>query len=333
MRFRRLIAAVMLAVFVPVPAPANATQTPCTDVNTPVGLGLTTATMYGRLCVPETASTVMVLVPGGTYTHDYWDIPIDPDVRSVRLALNKAHIATMTVDRIGTGRSSKPLSLLVDNVSQAQAVHRVIQSLRPRFDKVVIGGHSIGSVITMVEAGTYRDVDGVMVTGMTHQWDYLRAVPALANSIPAALDPVLSVRGLDPGYLTTMPGARYGMFHAPGPNVSSVVDYDESTKDVFTAGEAVTTIVMSNLVLPASATINAPVLTVQTTADYFCGTPPLGADCSSAEALAASERPFFTHAPRVDGYVLSGYGHCFNFSADAASGYHDAVIEWARSLA
>ncbi|HEX8864229.1 MAG TPA: alpha/beta hydrolase, partial [Lentzea sp.] len=226
----------------PVPASANAAETSCQDVYTSVGFGLTRQTMYGKLCVPHGATTVQVLVPGGTYTGDYWDIPIDPDRRSVVRAMNRAGVATMAVDRIGTGKSSKPLSLLVTGAAQAQAVHDVITTLKPRFDKVLIGGHSIGSVITMMEAGRYRDVDGVLVTGMTHMWDYLRAVPALANSIPVTLDPKLSLRGLDPGYLTTMPGARYGMFHAPGPNIAAVIDYDESTKDVFAPGEAVDTL-------------------------------------------------------------------------------------------
>ena len=136
MRLRRLCAAAMLALLVTAPTPANATQTTCQDVYTPVRFGLTQQTMYGELCVPQGATTVQVLVPGGSYTSDYWDIPIDPGVRSIRLAMNNAGIATMAVDRIGTGKSSKPLSLLVNTAAQAEAVHHVIQSLRPRFQKV-----------------------------------------------------------------------------------------------------------------------------------------------------------------------------------------------------
>lgn len=333
MRFRRLCAAVLLAAFLPVPTPANAAApTTCEDVYTPVQFGLVRQTMYGRLCVPQGARTVQVLVPGGTYTSGYWDIPVDGETRSVTRAMNSAGIATMTVDRIGSGRSSKPLSILVDVPNQAQAVHQVIQNLRPRFSKVLVGGHSIGSAIAMAEAGTYRDVDGVLVTGMTHQWDYVRAVPALTNLIPAPLDSRLALRGLDVGYLTTVPGSRYTMFHAPGPNIPDVIDLDEATKDVVSAGEFVTTTLMSNLVLPVSALINVPVMTVQTSADYFCGTPPLGADCSSADALVRSEKPFYPKAPRVDGFVVDGYGHVFNFDTRTANQYHAAVIGWQRGF-
>lgn len=331
MRLRRLCAVAVLALLGTAPIPANAAAVSCQDVHTPVSSGLTQQTMYGRLCVPQGATTVQVLVPGATYTGGYWDIPVDPEVRSVRLAMNNAGVATMVVDRIGTGKSSKPLSLLVTAISQADAVHQVIGNLRPQFQKVLLGGHSLGSVITIVEAAKYHDVDGVLLTGMTNQWDYVKAVPALASSIPVTLDPRLSRLGLDPGYLTTAPGARYNMFHKPGPLNSAVVDYDESTKDVFTAGEAVTTFLMVNTVIPASRAITAPVLSVQTTSDYFCGTPPLGSDCSSAEALAASERPFFSQAPRVDAHLLTGYGHCFNFAPNSSE-YHDAVIAWQKSI-
>lgn len=331
MRLRRLCAAVLLALFVPVTAPANAVETSCQDVYTPVRLGLTQQTMYGKLCVPQGATTVQVLVPGGTYNSTYWDIQVEPQVRSARQAMNNAGIATMTVDRLGTGRSSKPLSALLSTPAQAEAVHHVVQSLRPRFQKVLVGGHSVGSGIAIVEAATYQDVDGLLVTGMTNQWDYTRVVPALTKLIPVTLDPRLSQLGLDPGYLTTAPGARYDMFHKPGLLNSAVVSYDESTKDVVSPGESVNTILMNNIVIPASRTVTAPVMSVQTTTDYFCGTPPLGSDCSSAEALVASERPFFPHAARMDAFVLTSYGHCFNFAPDP-SAYHAAVVAWQRSL-
>ncbi|MGW4211974.1 alpha/beta hydrolase [Lentzea sp. NPDC004789] len=299
---------------------------------TPVSFGLTQQTMYGRLCIPPGATTVQVLVPGGTYTGAYWDIPVHPEVHSVRQAMNNAGIATMTVDRIGSGRSSKPLSALVTTVSQAEAVHQVIGRLRPRFQKVLVGGHSVGSAIAIAEAGNYRDVDGVLVTGLTNQMNYITVVPALANMIPVTLDPRLSSLGLDPGYLTTAPGARYDTFHKPGPLDPAVIDYEESTKDVYTSGEAVTTILMNNIVIPASRAITAPVMTAQSTGDHFCGTPPLGSDCSSAAALAASERPFYAQASRVDAFVLTGYGHCFNFASAGAAEYHAAVVAWQRSI-
>ena len=137
MRFRRLCAAALLATgTLLAPAPASAAVT-CEDVYTPVNIGLTPLVpslerMYGRLCAPQGAQTVQVLIPGGTYDSSYWDIGFEPDSRSYTRAQNKAGIATLAVDRLGTGRSSKPLSALVTASTQASAVRCFVDDTRLR---------------------------------------------------------------------------------------------------------------------------------------------------------------------------------------------------------
>ncbi|ASR36038.1 hypothetical protein BAY61_14665 [Prauserella marina] len=334
-RFRRLGAVVGAAlgltlVVAPGPAGAGPAAT-CEDLRTPVTVAGTAQAMYGRLCVPAGATQVQVLIPGGTYDSSYWDIGYEPSLRSYRLAMNEAGIATLALDRLGTGRSSKPLSALVTASAQASAAHQVIRTLRPRFDEVVVGGHSIGAAMAMIEAGNYHDVDGVVVTDMTHRMNYLTVIPVLANMIPAPLDPVLRSRGLDLGYLTTAPGTRYDAFHSPGPEDDGAIAYDESTKDVFAATEAVDTILMTNVVIPATKRIDVPVLLVVGDGDeHFCGAP-LGSDCSSAEALRASEAPYFSPEARLETYVLDGYGHAINYAPNARQ-YFSVVAEWASRL-
>ncbi|MEU3269948.1 alpha/beta hydrolase [Saccharomonospora sp. NPDC006951] len=336
-RFRRLCAVIGAALgltLVVAPAPsgaADASGVTCEDLRVPVTLAGTAQSMYGRLCVPEGATQVQVLIPGGTYNSSYWDIGYEPSLRSYRLAMNEAGFATLAIDRLGTGRSSKPLGALVTASAQAGAVHQVIQTLRPRFAEVVVGGHSIGAAMAMIEAGNYHDVDGVVVTDMTHRMNYLTVIPVLANMIPAPLDPVLRSRGLDLGYLTTAPGTRYDAFHTPGPRDDGAIAYDESTKDVFTATEAVDTILMTNVVIPATKRIDVPVLLVVGAGDeHFCG-EPLGSDCSSAEALRASEAPFFSPEARLETYLLDGYGHAINYAPHARE-YFSVVAGWAGRL-
>ncbi|MCG8925021.1 alpha/beta hydrolase, partial [Lentzea sp. CC55] len=192
------------------------------------------------------------------------------------------------------------------------------------------GGHSVGSAIAIAEAGTYRDVDGVLVTGLINQMNLVSVVPALTSMIPVTLDPRPGKLGLDLGYLTTAPRARYDTFHKPGPHNAAVIDHEESTKDAYTAGEVVTTVLLNNVLIQASRAITAPAMSAQSAGDHFCGRP-LGSDCSSSEALAASERPFFPRAPRLDAFVLNGYGHCFNFALNSRV-YHAAVVAWQRSI-
>jgi pimeloyl-ACP methyl ester carboxylesterase len=326
-RFRRACAVVLLAAGAClVPGTAGAEQVACEDVRVPVRIGPGVQSMYGRLCVPEGARTLQVLVPGGTYNSAYWDIGYAPETRSYRLALNRAGIATVAVDRLGSGRSSKSVSALVDVTAQAEAVHAVVRSLRPRFDRVVLVGHSIGSAVVTTAAAAHRDVDGVVITGLTHRINLPGAVPVFTTLVPALLDPRLGAPGLDPGYLTTVPGSRYSSFHAPGPVEPGALAFDEATKDLVTPTETVGTVLIGSLV-PVSRALTVPVMLVMGGGDAnFCG-PPLGADCSSDEALRLSEGPFYPPAARLRTHVVPGYGHSLNFSPHAPD-YHRAVVEW-----
>jgi pimeloyl-ACP methyl ester carboxylesterase len=308
------------------PSPANAATT-CEDLSVPVTVALLPQTMHGRLCAPPGASTVVVLIPGGTYNASYWDIGYTPEIRSFRLAANQAGVATLALDRLGTGSSSKPLSTLLSASAQAVAAHQVIQSIRPRFAKVAVGGHSIGAAMAMIEAGRYHDVDGVLVTGMTHRMNLITVIPVLANMVPAPVDPALSARGLDAGYLTTGQGTRYTAFHTPGPYDAGAIAYDESTKDVFAATEAVDSLTLTTVVTPASQQITVPVLLVVGDDPHFCGT--LGSDCSSPEALRASEAPFF--GGPLQTFILHGYGHAINYAPGAPT-YFAVVTSWLKTL-
>lgn len=330
----RALAVAVLAAGLLAPTRAAADVT-CQDMYFPVTVLALPQTMYGRLCTPAGATTVAVLIPGGTYNSSYWDIGYEPRVHSFRLAMNDAGVATLALDRLGTGRSAKPPSTLVTASVQADAVHTVIQALRggargPAFGKVIVGGHSIGSAMAMIEAGTFHDVDGVLVTGMTHRMNVTTVAGTLANMIPAPLDPRLSGRGPDLGYLTTRAGTRYQDFHTPGRYDSGAITFDESTKDVFAAAEAVDTVALTTVVIPASDAITAPVLVVTGDDPNFCG-PPMGSDCTSGDTLARSEAPYFPRASRLSAFVLHGYGHAINYSPDPAP-YFQVVADWANGL-
>ncbi|MEU3765639.1 alpha/beta fold hydrolase [Amycolatopsis keratiniphila] len=343
-RLRRLAAAVALLCTgaVLVPLRASAVEAACQDLNIPVSLvdvpllGLKDQTMYGRLCVPPGGSrTLHVLVPGGTYSSAYYDPAGLPETRSFRKAVNNAGYATLSVDRVGSGRSSKPLSGLLTASAQANAVHHAIQAMRagrvgPGFDKIVLVGHSLGSATAIIEAATFRDVDGVVITGFTHRVAALTVMPTLAALGPAVLDEKMSkVVGLDPGYLTTTAGMRYTAFHDPGPFDRQVIDVDEAGKDLIATGEIIDAVLIG-LVLPYSRRITAPVLVAMGEKDnVFCG--PLASDCSSAEALRQGEAGYYSPEARLRTFVVPGYGHSINFAPNAPL-LHDAVTGWANEM-
>ncbi|MBB5953992.1 pimeloyl-ACP methyl ester carboxylesterase [Saccharothrix tamanrassetensis] len=328
MRYSLAAGAAALIVASTLTAASPATAAPsCRDVRAPVTVLGHREVVHGTLCTPDGGSpTVQLLIPGSTYNSAYWDYP--DGQHSFRNAQNRAGFATLAVDRLGTGDSSKPLGLTLTSTAQAEAMHQVVQGLRSgayglSFRKVIIGGHSLGASISVLEAATYRDVDGVLLTGMTHRANPAGVAAAFANFIPANLDRKFGLL-YPPGYLTTAPGKRYASFHAPGFLSPSLQALEESTKDVFSPTEAADSLGIA-VILPYSRLINVPVLSVVGSEDRaVCGL--LATNCSSAESLREDEAPYFS-VP-LDTYVLPDYGHSINLAPNAGQ-YYSAVASWA----
>ena len=69
-------------------------------------------------------------------------------------------------------------------------------------------GHSLGSVISIQEAGTYNDVSRVVVTGLLH-------APGVGLGFATTLTSLLYPAALDPQFLLQRPGPGLPD-HAPG---------------------------------------------------------------------------------------------------------------------
>lgn len=78
--------------------------------------------------------------------------------------------ATLVADRLGNGASSTPVSLSLTATATAEALHGMVRALRDGLDgarpftKVVTVGHSLTSGTSVMEANSYHDVDGVLLT-------------------------------------------------------------------------------------------------------------------------------------------------------------------------
>ncbi|ADO69764.1 Hydrolase, alpha/beta fold family protein [Stigmatella aurantiaca DW4/3-1] len=315
-------------------AEASQVQKVCHSGHLPVALwqGLPPSErVFAKLCLPagETPSTVQLLVHGITYTHQYWDFP-DPEGPSdrysyVSAALN-AGFATLAIDRIGSGDSSRPPGASVTLEANAYVVHQVVQALRTgwktgpsstvSFSKVILVGHSYGSFTAWYEASDYQDVDGVILSGVSHFVTMGSVMRVITPLVPAGLDPAFFGRGYyDPSYLTTRPQTRYSTFYFPGEVTRKVLERDEKTKSTVTLTE----FAPFPLILTRPLDIRVPVLLFNGTEDrLFCGPSIQGADCSSAEALVATEGPRLgPQVPCIEGHVLQGAGHVLNTLGNA----------------
>ncbi|MGQ0465337.1 MAG: alpha/beta hydrolase [Sporichthyaceae bacterium] len=269
---------------------------------------------------------VQILVPGNTYTRDYWSAPVGQGY--VAQAVHAGY-ATLAIDRLGTGRSLHPPSNAMTLANDAGTLHTVVEALRSErlgpFARVVGIGHSLGSVVVHQNGGHYpNDFDGLVLTGFSHLVNVANAagtvIPRYAS--PSG-DPRLAARGLDPLYVTAQPGGRRA-FYASDRVEPIVLAWDDEARDV---GNAVELAALGGFQTPnLGRAIRGPVLVVNGGADaVVCGMA--AADCTTTEKLRASERPWFGEAARLDAWVVPGLGHNVTLHRNAPS-VGGAILSW-----
>ncbi len=318
--------------------PAIAT-TQCSDVNTQVQLDIAIpVTIHGRLCVPSNAdpNTVQLLIHGGTYNGTYWDFPYQPQTYSYVQSANSAGFTTFNIDRVGYGQSTRPLSATITGLAQTSTVHQLVTKLHngaiggTAFSKVVLVGHSLGSAIAALEAAAYHDVQGVVLSGMTHHLSPTQLLQAFTQYMhPAILDPQFADSGIDAGYLTTIPGKRQAFFYSPDNADPGVVATDEETKDLLSTTEFDD--IVTGFEVPTSLAINVPVFEAVGSEDALFCTGVLASDCSSAAALKAEEASAFSAAAQLHTYVLPSSGHDVGLAENTAD-FRSAVFSWQRGF-
>ncbi|MBV9336196.1 MAG: alpha/beta fold hydrolase, partial [Solirubrobacterales bacterium] len=315
------------------------------DVRLPVALAAgepASYTVSGELCSTATERrdrrTLQLLIPGATYDHRYWDFGTI-DGRRYSYARDAAALGypTFALDMLGTGDSSTPLSDQITIDTAAFVAHQAVQALRDgrvagiRFGKVIEVGHSLNSIAVWQEAITYQDVNGVIVTGAAHSITARFAQLAGTDFYPAAMDPSFAGRGLDPGWLTTVPGTRGTLFYSPVDADPAVIAADEATKGLASATELNTGVPL----VPTNGTlaIHVPVLDILGSNDLTtCGPNPQGQvfDCSSGAAVAAQEAPFYSPEAHIHGCVIPGSGHDISLALNNWLQVDDAV-RWSNA--
>jgi pimeloyl-ACP methyl ester carboxylesterase len=336
--FLVVLVALVVVVFLPRSVHSATVQKTCQSLQVPVALSAgqpALTTIYGQLCLPSyvKSNTVQLLIPGATYGHIYWDFSYQPQIYSYVQALTAAGYSTFNIDPLGVGLSSHPdLSLVNVTVNtEAFIVHQIVQDLHTglignhAFTGVLLVGHSLGSGIVWIEAGTYHDVDGVIITGLVHHLNSLSLARVLASFYPADLDPRFADTGTGLGYITTEPGTRAGDFYYLPSADPNVIATDEATKETATDGEARTFAPV--LVNGISTQITAPVLLVVGQQDSLtCG--PLATDCSSATTLLQAEAPYYASQAQLQVAVIPNSGHDLALH-ETAPFYFAATTAWA----
>ncbi|HZO75444.1 MAG TPA: hypothetical protein VFB60_24790 [Ktedonobacteraceae bacterium] len=133
--------------------------------------------------------------------------------------------------------------LTVAMSTNAYVVHEVVQALRcgsigtQPFTQVLLVGHSLGSAISWIEASTYHDVNGVIISGLLHLVNATNVASVVTTLYAATLDPRFAADAFNlnyAGYLTTKPRTRGQSFYYLPNADPQVIATDEATKETVT---------------------------------------------------------------------------------------------------
>jgi len=316
----------------------DAPTTSCQQSTLPVNLSVDDPTAYhvtGWLCAKGAAAgkPVQLLLSGLTYDHTYWDAQYQPDTYSYVRAATDAGYATFNIDRLGVGLSDKPPAAKVTVATEGYATHQIVQALRQgkvdgtQFSTVIGVGHSLGAAIWIYEAGSFTDVDGLVLADYLHQPNVAQQMSIATTIYPAENDPRFAGKGLPTGYFTTKPGTRAADFYNKSYADPAAVSQDEALKQTATSGERATL----NLARDPkySKAIRVPTLLVVGAQDALnCG--PAGTALSCADSTAVLSREKADYAPQacLTAEVLPGAGHDTNLHLNAHQ-WFAAAGDWA----
>lgn len=176
-------------------------------------------TVAAQYCTPnggKTNGVVQVLTHGIGFDHSYWDFGGPDSEYNYIKAATEAGYATLSYDRIGTGKSTKTdpystqqvgvevevLSILTTHLRNG-TLSSFAKSGIPKPTKVAHIGHSFGSVISEVLAGAEPSLtDGIVLTAFSTSTAYGGEFAISSNFHPAAEAEPERFAGLSKGYLT-----------------------------------------------------------------------------------------------------------------------------------
>ncbi|MBD2536136.1 alpha/beta hydrolase [Nostoc flagelliforme FACHB-838] len=310
------------------PAAASDRRTICKQIKQVVSLIEGQPPNYevvGELCYkPNHKNVVHLLISGATYGSVYWDFPLHPQRYSYVRALTNVGYATLNLERIGIGKSDRPIGSEVTMQANAFVVHQIVQALRDgrlgEFSKIILVGHSLGSGVAIL-AAQYNDVDGLILTSFLHAQG--PGYGDVGTSLyPAQQDPRFQEQNLPYGYLTTFPGKRTIFYSIPNTD-PDVIALDESTKETFTIGEGNT---FAPIVTSPNnvQSIRVPVLIVIGQFDNIF--------CTPSQCLEAPVEPtYYKSSPSVEVKVIKNAGHNLNLHRNAPA-FFATAIAWSNRV-
>jgi pimeloyl-ACP methyl ester carboxylesterase len=271
-------------------------------------------TLYLPASAPRCNLTVVLLLHGLSYGAWVWDFPIDNSTYSMARALAARGFAAVAVDELGYGSSDHPNGWNLTVTSYGAIAAQIARSLKTggyqaaapiAFSKVVLFGHSAGTEMSEIAAGTFGAGDALIASSYSHFPSTGVLLDVLTSDTPRAL---LSPYVYFAGTAARRAADMYNLAEAD----SAVVAKDTQLAQLTPSGE-----ILSISPQPSRAAlplITVPVLLIMAEDDVLF--PP-----------QALELLLFTAALDKTFYLVPGAGHSFMLHPNAPA-TQQRVADW-----
>ncbi|KAI0191640.1 Alpha/Beta hydrolase protein [Astrocystis sublimbata] len=290
--------------------------------------------------------TIQYLLHGLLSNKEYWigeNFP-NPDFSGqyswVSHAASQGY-ATLAIDNLGNGKSDRPDPInIVQTPMQLSVVYSIMQGIRagslpgvPKYDKVVMGTHSYGSIIGRVLASVFptSGADAYILTAtaanLTGLQQFLRNVAPQAATV---VDP--RFEGLAPAYLSATKNIREVIYGLDGGFDLKMAEWDAASPHVMAVGEVASA---GSPAAPSSFT--GPVMVISGQQDQIaCGTGSIfdqpTVDCGVGPGSHVDEtRSLFPDSKAFQPYVVANTGHNVNTHYSAPESF-GAAHAWLQSV-
>lgn len=276
----------------------------------------------------RSASTVSLYLHGLELGAFFWTDRVRGASFVERQARN-GHVSVV-IDRLGYDSSGKPDGMASCLGGQADIANQIVDDLRtgdysakgrsnaPRYSKVVLGGHSVGGLLTLLAAVSFNNVDGLIVASYSDR--ILSAAgmgAAAANATACAAGGQRTEGGAFPGgyapFAPSLAAFKGGFFLSAD---EEDIDWVAERRNLNPCGDTATFAPAGKVNLANIGQITAPVLVILGKEDAIFP-PPAGPD----------QRSLFTSSRRASLVELSPSNHSVTTEATAPQ-FAQSISDW-----
>jgi alpha-beta hydrolase superfamily lysophospholipase len=293
------------------------------DVSDVIGEQASLAATYYPARTSADAGAVLVCLPGGTYSREYWDLNV-PGRRGYSFAdfATENGYAVVTIDPLGTGESSKPVGDF-DFTDIAAALAHAVSALSASTGNhapPVAVAHSLGGYLAITQQSLFSSYAGLAILGCTNQ-----------HVAPLNLDPSFIARAATPQGRAALAeeilsALREPYFEGPREHLQSWFHLSDVPADVVEADSVTAksvvprvfgTAMIPGVVAEHAARIEVPVL--------------IGYGVVDVSPDPRAEAGLYCCSPDLTTVILADSAHCHNMASSRHRLWR-RVLGWAATV-